>query len=972
MKFSTALPLSFVSFILSLSILSFRPLDATVYVSSPEYRSDVNGNTLIQIDSPDHANQTAVAKCWQHGAGLGADTTVATVALDAAGKGSFTFPAGSYPKGPITIRITAGGDTCHLQLYNTGGVSWKEGLAAAPTPPQAAGLSLVFADDFDGPLSISRTGEGATYGSHTVGYKDFSRPKFRDFEDSNNPFSQRDTYLRIRATTLADESGTPAEVTAARSLNWNSSAAGTGHLCSVAQNLSGFRMQVPFYMECRFIAQRAKGSWPSFWALSTPNVDGGEYAEIDVIEAYGSVAQKRYTAGIHNWPTDDARDYKLVQMDGSIAGTNAADWSDSVHTYGCLVTESVTYYYLDNVEVWNHPTRQEWLIQEFYFYFGYAFAGTSGWLSELGRYGFKSDMYVDWVRMYAIEDNGIIVDNSDANSTLVGSWSESTSTLGYNGANYLHDDNSSALKTITWTPDFPSSGAYDVYMRWTAYSNRASNAQVVINSQGNTSDFTVNQKVEGSYWKYVGTYTFDAGSNATTNSITLRNQLLNGTSCNGYVIADAVKVVPSAPKEVIVDNTDSGVVRSGSWSSSTSSPGYYGTDYEHDGDSSSLKTFTWVPQVPTNSSYDVYMQWTAYSNRASNAQVVIKHQGNSSELTVNQRVDGQVWNYIGTYAFNAGTDAANNSIALRNQLMDGTSCDGYVIADAVRIVETAAAEIIVDNTDSGTSSSGSWSDSSYRPGYYGTGYKYDGQSSSLKTFTWTPSFQQTRLYDVYMQWASYSDRASNAQVVVNFQGSSDVLSVNQRLNGGQWNYLGTYEFAQGSDALNNSVTIKNQLPGGTSCDGQVIADAVRFVPFGGVMVLDNTASEVSRVGSWLPSTYVSGYHDSNYEYASPSSTLETFTWTPSFNTTQSYRLFMKWTKSSGRANNAQIVINHQGGTTNLNVNQEIDGGQWNDLGSYTFSSGSSAANSIQIRNQLMDGTPCEGVVIADAIQIIPE
>ena len=47
-------------------------------------------------------------------------------------------------------------DNCYLQLYNKGGVSWNEGMPKDP-PPAAEGMSLVFADDFNGPLSISST-----------------------------------------------------------------------------------------------------------------------------------------------------------------------------------------------------------------------------------------------------------------------------------------------------------------------------------------------------------------------------------------------------------------------------------------------------------------------------------------------------------------------------------------------------------------------------------------------------------------------------------------------------------------------------------------------------------------------------------------------------------------------------------------------------------------------------------------------
>ena len=134
---------------------------------SPDYCSDVKGDTRVTLAAPGFKSVTV--KCWKQGDGFGADSTVATVALDAKGNGSFVFPADDYPHGPITVRISGDNgsvkDNCYLQLYNKGGVSWNEGMPKDP-PPAAKGMKLVFADDFNGPLSISSTDPKATYYDH--------------------------------------------------------------------------------------------------------------------------------------------------------------------------------------------------------------------------------------------------------------------------------------------------------------------------------------------------------------------------------------------------------------------------------------------------------------------------------------------------------------------------------------------------------------------------------------------------------------------------------------------------------------------------------------------------------------------------------------------------------------------------------------------------------------------------------------
>ena len=76
-------------------------------------------------------------------------------------------------------------------------------------PPAAKGMSLVFADDFKGPLSISSTDPKATYYDHKPpgGWQDFSVHTFTSHDSPKNPFAQVDSYLRIRANDKTHSSG---------------------------------------------------------------------------------------------------------------------------------------------------------------------------------------------------------------------------------------------------------------------------------------------------------------------------------------------------------------------------------------------------------------------------------------------------------------------------------------------------------------------------------------------------------------------------------------------------------------------------------------------------------------------------------------------------------------------------------------------------------------------------------------------
>ncbi|RYG68913.1 glycoside hydrolase family 16 protein, partial [bacterium] len=75
-------------------------------------------------------------------------------------------------------------------------------------------------------------------------------------------------------------------------------------------------------------------------------------------------------------------------------------WSTTFHTYGCKITPTDTIYYLDDVEVFRHPSGEISKTQPHFFLINYAIGGISGWKIDLEREGNASDMYVDYVRVY--------------------------------------------------------------------------------------------------------------------------------------------------------------------------------------------------------------------------------------------------------------------------------------------------------------------------------------------------------------------------------------------------------------------------------------------------------------------------------------------------------------------------------------------------------------------------------------------
>ncbi len=371
-----------------------------VVVTTPRYGSTIKGDTRIEIRAPGF--RKAEVKSWLPGGKFGQDSTVGTIELGEDGTGSIIFPADTYPRGPITIRIGAAEGALrsnyYLMVYNEGGISWNEGIPDS-VPEPAKGMKLVFADDFDKPeLSISKDGKGATYASHKPGGGDFSGIPFGDHENpQTTPFSQVDTYLRIRA----DQSKNT-----------------TGLLSSLRFDGTGFKVCAPAYFECRFIAQSAPGTWPAFWVM-TEGVHKGLKVpadELDVIEAYGGEGpgnpnQRGYWIHAHYWnqAPDGGKDYSQDRFAGQIKmteieGAGGASWYETFHTYGVLVGKEDTVYYMDGIEVARHKTARLSGSQPLFFFVNLAIGGASGWKIDLSQYDGVADMYVDYVRVYAAEE----------------------------------------------------------------------------------------------------------------------------------------------------------------------------------------------------------------------------------------------------------------------------------------------------------------------------------------------------------------------------------------------------------------------------------------------------------------------------------------------------------------------------------------------------------------------------------------
>ncbi|MFZ5997662.1 MAG: GDSL-type esterase/lipase family protein [Nitrospirota bacterium] len=246
-------------------------------------------------------------------------------------------------------------------------------------------------------------------------------------------------------------------------------------------------------------------------------------------------------------------------------------------------------------------------------------------------------------------------------------------------------------------------------------------------------------------------------------------------------------------------------------------------------------------------------------------------------------------------------------------------------------VLSLAKEVVVDNSSAGTSSTGTWLVSG-GPNPYGANSLYGNNGA---TYTWHAALPESGTYDVYMWWTYYNNRSANAPVTIGYSGGSQVIRVNQLINGGQWNKLGSFRF---DAAEGGTITLTAEGAAPTTYS----ADAVRFVsvpaPNAGDAVVDNSSAGTSSTGTWLVSGGLTPY-GTNSLYANGSSTsAPTYTWKAALPQSGTYDVYMWWTYYSNRSANAPVDIIHGNGSTRVWVNQldQTKAGMWNKLGTFVF------------------------------------
>jgi lysophospholipase L1-like esterase len=138
----------------------------------------------------------------------------------------------------------------------------------------------------------------------------------------------------------------------------------------------------------------------------------------------------------------------------------------------------------------------------------------------------------------------------------------------------------------------------------------------------------------------------------------------------------------------------------------------------------------------------------------------------------------------------------------------------------VTVVDPSWEPVIIDNADAGFSTIGTWGYSSAIPGYYGSNYRYIDESPDDNSANWAFDLTESK-YDIFAQWSADENRATNAKFTI-FNNGIELRKywANQRIDGGQFNYIGSFYVQGGTQEVVLSEIKK--------MNGRIIADAVKF------------------------------------------------------------------------------------------------------------------------------------------------
>lgn len=314
--------------------------------------------------------------------------------------------------------------------------------------------------------------------------------------------------------------------------------------------------------------------------------------------------------------------------------------------------------------------------------------------------------------------NDVIIDNVDPGySVNSGSWSTGTSASGKYGADYRFVGTAASVTAESeWRPNIQTTGNYEVAIYYPQGTNRAPDAQFSVIHANGTTNYSVNQQINGGAWYVLGTHPFFSGTNGYA-------RLRNNASSGYVVLADAVRFryisaapAPSAPTGLTATAQSPTSVQF-SWNWATWSDGYWLDIAQSASDLSGqtatfanyyagqATTYTWTGLTPNTTYYwRVYAFNTQGGNHGYPTPTSVTTPPNSgSAPTISAVAPNPV--LLGGVLTIDGTNLSGASVTIGGQAQSLTSSSATQLVMPVHAATPTGSQSVVITTSQGAANS---------------------------------------------------------------------------------------------------------------------------------------------------------------------------------------------------------------------------------------------------------------------------
>jgi hypothetical protein len=379
------------------------------------------------------------------------------------------------------------------------------------------------------------------------------------------------------------------------------------------------------------------------------------------------------------------------------------------------------------------------------------------------------------------------------------------------------------------------------------------------------------------------------------------------------------------PGEIIIDNGTPGATFTGTWCVSGVAGAFGANSLFSCG--TGVDTYRWTPSIAAAGTYDVYVWWTVGAGRSTTVPITVTHAAGSTTAQFNQRLAGGQWNLHGRYTFNAGTGG----------FVQTTDANGQASADAVRFVPVGGGAALPTVTIAATDGTAT----EVGPTTGALTVTRTGSTTAALTVAYTVSGTATAGGDYAALSGGVTIPAGATSAPITVTPIDDTV-------------VEPNETVIVTLAANSAYTV------GTPASATVTITSNDAMAPSTEIIIDNGTAGATFTGTWCASG-AAGAFGANSLFSCGTG-LDTYRWTPSIPAAGTYDVYVWWTAGTGRSTTAPITVSHAAGSTTVQFNQRLAGGQWNLHGRYAFNAGTGGFVQISDVN---------GQASADAVRFVP-